>query len=103
MAKPKQVTIVRAVPLILGGAFCATKVEKSGESKTTTAPQNNRNKTKTIGEAMKNQKMGITGTAIVDSLTRSEHLTAHHCFLDHEGFMRVNLSLVNFLFVFIIT
>ena len=43
MAKPIQLTIVKAVPLYLGIAFCATSDENSGESAITTTPQNNKN------------------------------------------------------------
>ena len=56
MAKPRQLTMVKAVPLIFGGAFCATKVENKGESITTTAPQNKRKESRTIGEAKKKTK-----------------------------------------------
>lgn len=57
--KPMQLTIVSAVPLISAFAFCATSVEKSGESAMTTIPQKRRNpmnmnscsKAKTNGEA----------------------------------------------------
>jgi hypothetical protein len=37
--KPKQLTMVKAVPLSFTGAFCATNVENSGESAITTIPQ----------------------------------------------------------------
>ena len=40
MEKPMQVTIVMAVPFEAGGAFCATILEKTGESAITTNPQN---------------------------------------------------------------
>ena len=40
--KPMQLTIVSAVPLSSGDAFCATNVEKRGESAITTAPQKRR-------------------------------------------------------------
>ena len=46
IAKPIEFTIVKAVPFNFEGAFCATKVEKSGESAMTTMPQ-------TVGEADK--------------------------------------------------
>ena len=45
IAKPIQFTIVSAVPFISAGAFCATIVEKRGESAITTIPQNIRNPT----------------------------------------------------------
>ena len=40
--KPIQFTMVKAVPLNLGIAFCATSVENKGESAMTTIPQNNK-------------------------------------------------------------
>ena len=43
IAKPILLTIVRAVPLVSATVFCATSVEKSGESAITTIPQNMRN------------------------------------------------------------
>ena len=43
IAKPIQVTIVRDVPLVFSGAFCAINVENRGESAITTIPQKNRN------------------------------------------------------------
>src|SRR5690242_2715441 len=49
-AKPRQFTIVREVPREASGAFCATSVEKSGESATTTIPQNTRKTTSSTGE-----------------------------------------------------
>jgi hypothetical protein len=42
MANPMQFTIVSDVPLDASGAFCATRVEKSGESAITTRPQKRR-------------------------------------------------------------
>ena len=45
MANPMQLTIVKAVPFISASAFCATKVEKRGESAMTTNPQKMRNPT----------------------------------------------------------
>ena len=39
MEKPMQVTIVMAVPFEAGIAFCATRLEKTGESVMTTKPQ----------------------------------------------------------------
>lgn len=45
IAKPIDVTIVNAVPLLAAGADCATSVENCGESDTTVKPQiNNINK-----------------------------------------------------------
>src|SRR6476469_2829739 len=44
IAKPIQVTSVIDVPLISGGADCATSAENSGESATTVIPQNSINK-----------------------------------------------------------
>ena len=43
MKKPVQFTIVSAVPFFSAKAFCATKVDKSGESAITTIPHKNRN------------------------------------------------------------
>ncbi len=48
IAKPIELTIVRAVPLISAWAFVATRVENSGESAITTIPQKRR---KTIGSS----------------------------------------------------
>jgi len=45
---PMQFTIVKAVPLISGSAFCATRVENIGESAITTVPQNNKKKRKLV-------------------------------------------------------
>ena len=42
MEKPMQVTIVMAVPFEAAGAFCATRLENTGESVMTTNPQNTR-------------------------------------------------------------
>jgi len=39
IAKPIQLTIVKAVPLFSAGAFFATSVENNGESAMTTNPQ----------------------------------------------------------------
>ena len=39
MANPIQFTMVNAVPLYFGMAFCATNVENKGESAITTIPQ----------------------------------------------------------------
>ena len=39
IANPIQFTIVKAVPLYFGIAFCATNVENKGESAMTTIPQ----------------------------------------------------------------
>jgi len=50
MAKPMQLTIVSAVPLILASAFWATRVENIGESAMTTIPQNNKKLTNRISE-----------------------------------------------------
>ena len=47
MLKPMQVTIVSAVPLYAGSAFCATMAENCGESDTTVIPQVSRKKMKT--------------------------------------------------------
>src|SRR2546421_153878 len=38
MANPAEVTMVSAVPLLSGGADCATRVENCGESATTVIP-----------------------------------------------------------------
>ena len=45
IANPMQVTSVKAVPFNSGIAFCATSVEKSGESAITTKPQKMRKAT----------------------------------------------------------
>ena len=50
MAKPMQLTIVRAVPLSSVAEFCATRVENKGESATTITPQKNKNAIKRIGD-----------------------------------------------------
>jgi hypothetical protein len=39
MENPMPFTIVNAVPFTFGSQFCATRVENSGESATTVAPQ----------------------------------------------------------------
>jgi hypothetical protein len=44
MEKPIQLTIVSDVPRVSSGAFCATSVEKSGESAVTVIPHINKNK-----------------------------------------------------------
>ena len=49
IAKPIELIIVSAVPLVSGSVFVATKVENSGESAITTSPQNDKKLTKTIG------------------------------------------------------
>ena len=54
MANPIELTIVRAVPFISGGAFCATKVENRGESAITTIPQKSRKAINIISESRKN-------------------------------------------------
>ena len=43
MKNPMQLTMVSAVPFNSRGAFCATRVEKRGESAMTTIPQKRRN------------------------------------------------------------
>jgi hypothetical protein len=50
---PMQFMIVSAEPLDSSAAFCATRVENSGESAITTSPQNNKKMIKTGGEAFK--------------------------------------------------
>ena len=52
MAKPILLTIVSAVPLVSASAFCATSVEKSGESAITTIPQKIRNVNNSKSEFM---------------------------------------------------
>lgn len=47
---PMQFTIVSAVPLNFGMAFCATRVENKGESAMTTMPQNNKKLKKRTSE-----------------------------------------------------
>ena len=49
--KPIQFTMVKAVPLSFLGAFCATKVENSGESAITTIPQKSKKSTKVVSFA----------------------------------------------------
>ena len=54
MKNPIQLAIVSAVPLVSAGAFCATKVDKSGESAITTMPQKNKKtKNKTSNSLLK--------------------------------------------------
>lgn len=48
--KPRQFTMVKAVPLDSGMVFCATSVEKSGESATTIKPQNTRKRINSTDE-----------------------------------------------------
>ena len=48
IAKPIQVTMVMAVPLMDAMAFCATIDENNGESAITTNPQKTTNKRKVI-------------------------------------------------------
>ena len=55
IAKPIQFTMVSAVPLTSKEAFCATSVEKSGESAITTMPQKIRKLIKTNGESILNK------------------------------------------------
>ena len=50
--KPIQFTIVNDVPLDSAGAFCATIVEKRGESAMTTNPQKKRNAIRTETELL---------------------------------------------------
>lgn len=57
IAKPTQLTMVRAVPLELAGAFLATRVENKGESATTINPQKIRKEISPSFDAVKN----ITG------------------------------------------
>lgn len=45
MENPMQFTIVKDAPLDSSGAFCATSVEKRGESAMTTSPQKKRKAT----------------------------------------------------------
>ena len=51
IAKPIEFTIVKAVPFNFEGAFCATKVEKSGESAMTTMPQKRRKAINTTSDS----------------------------------------------------
>src|SRR5215203_659673 len=53
IAKPIEVTIVKAVPLFAAGADCATRVENCGESETTVNPQINKTNKKNPGEKLK--------------------------------------------------
>lgn len=50
MENPTLFTIVRDVPRVSGGALCATKVEKRGESAITTRPQKNKKAMNTAGD-----------------------------------------------------
>ena len=59
MAKPIQVTIVRAVPFRSGSARCATRVEKRGESATTVKPQR-RSRARKSGSGSRGKKSGTT-------------------------------------------
>ena len=56
MAKPMEFTMVSAVPRDSPSALFATMVEKSGESATTTAPQNRRKIISKIAESLKKMK-----------------------------------------------
>jgi hypothetical protein len=56
MEKPMQFTIVSDEPLVSCGAFCATNVEKSGESAITTSPQKKRNKSSIVKELLNRNK-----------------------------------------------
>ena len=56
MENPMQFTIVKEVPLDSSGAFCATNVEKRGESAITTNPQKKRKGTSVKTELF-NKKM----------------------------------------------
>ena len=51
MAKPMQLTIVRADPTSSFGAVYATRVENWGESPTTTIPQKIKKERNNFGEA----------------------------------------------------
>lgn len=46
-------TMVSAVPFIFGTEFCATSVEKRGESATTSIPQNSKNAINTYEPVLK--------------------------------------------------
>ena len=50
IANPIQFTIVNEVPLDSSATFCATSVEKSGESAITTNPQKNKKAISTVEE-----------------------------------------------------
>ena len=56
MAKPIELTIVKAVPLNSDSALLATRVENKGESATTTIPQKIRNPTKIKADAIENNQ-----------------------------------------------
>ena len=57
--KPMQFTIVIAVPLSVSGAFCAIKVENSGESAITTIPQKSKKSTKIVSFATRKKSGAI--------------------------------------------
>lgn len=51
-----EFTMVRAVPLISGGAFLATNVENRGESATTIIPQKHKNEMSIVAEGCRKMK-----------------------------------------------
>ena len=53
MANPIQFTMVKAVPLYFGIAFCATKFENKGESAMTTIPQKTKKLSRMNSELVK--------------------------------------------------
>ncbi len=64
--KPMQFTIVIAVPLSVSGAFCATKVENSGESAIITIPQKSKKSTKVVSYATI-KKSNVTKQQILEN------------------------------------
>src|SRR5690606_26028676 len=56
IAKPIELTMVRAVPRDSPSALFATRVENRGESATTTAPQRRRNIMRSTAELWKNMR-----------------------------------------------
>jgi len=54
--KPIQFTIVNEVPLDSSATFCATSVEKSGESAITANPQKNKKTTRAVEELLNKNK-----------------------------------------------
>jgi hypothetical protein len=56
MENPMQLTMVRELPFDSPGAFCATSVEKSGESAITTSPQKTRKISRATTELLKRKR-----------------------------------------------
>ena len=81
MANPTQFTMVNAVPLYLGIAFCATNVENKGESAITTIPQKIK-KLRSINSELVERIKGDNKQQIHDS-NNAENATFFVCTILH--------------------